>query len=133
MPAAPAVWGGESSNQAFGDGAAYEPASDRWQPLPGSPMGERRGFALIWTGDEMIVWGGAPGGGAGLLGTGAAYAPATGRWREVEPWLARLLPVALWTGQEAIVWGGIASTETGLLASSSEGGRLCLTERCPKR
>ncbi len=67
------------------------------------------------------------------LPAGAAYAPATVRWREVESWLARLLPVALWTGQEAIVWGGIASTETGLLVSSSEGGRLCLTERCPKR
>lgn len=127
------VWGGESSNQAFDDGAAYEPASDSWQPLPGSPMAGRRGFALIWTGDEMVVWGGAPGGGAGLLGTGAAYAPGTGRWRDIEPWPARLLPVALWTGQEAIVWGGIASTETGLLVSSSEGGRLCLKERCPTR
>lgn len=80
----------------------------------------------------MGVWGGAPGGGAGLLGTGAAYAPTTGGWREIDPRPARLLPVALWTGWEAIVWGGIASTETGLLASSADGGRLCLKEPCPK-
>ena len=126
------VWGGESSERAFDDGAAYEPATDRWTPLPRSPMAERRGFAQIWTGEEMVVWGGAPGGGAGLLGTGAAYAPATGMWREIDPWPARLLPAALWTGQEAIVWGGIGSTEAGLLASSAEGGRLCLKERCPK-
>ena len=95
-------------------------------------MAERRGFAQIWTGEEMVVWGGAPGGGAGLLGTGAAYAPGTGLWREIAPWPARLLPVALWTGREAIVWGGIGSTETGLLASAADGARLCLKEPCRK-
>ena len=126
------VWGGESSDRAFDDGAAYEPGADRWRPIPRSPMAERRGFAQIWTDEEMVVWGGAPGGGAGLLGTGAAYDPATGLWREIDQRPARLLPIAVWTGQEAIVWGGIGSTETGLLASSGEGGRLCLTERCPK-
>lgn len=126
------VWGGESSDRAFDDGAAYDPAADRWSPIPHSPMAERRGFAQFWTGEEMVVWGGAPGGGAGLLGTGAAYDPATRLWREIDPWPARLLPVALWTGREAIVWGGIGSTETGLLASSAGGGRLCLKEPCPK-
>jgi hypothetical protein len=126
------VWGGESSDRAFDDGAAYEPGADRWRPIPRSPMAERRGFAQIWTGDEMVVWGGAPGGGAGLLGTGAAYDPSTGLWREIDPWPARLLPVALWTGQEAIVWGGIGSTEAGLLASSADGGRLCPKGPCPK-
>ena len=126
------VWGGESSNEAFGDGAAYDPASDSWRPLPPSPLEARRGFARVSTGTELIVWGGAPGSGAGLLATGGAYDPARGRWREIGTGPARLLPVALWTGREVILWGGIVSTASGLLASSAEGGRMCLHEPCPR-
>ena len=126
------VWGGESSNAAFGDGAAYDPASDSWRSLPPSPLEARRGFARVSTGTELIVWGGAPGSGAGLLATGGAYDPARGRWREIGTGPARLLPVALWTGREVILWGGIVSTPSGLLASSAEGGRMCLHQPCPR-
>lgn len=42
----------------LGDGAAYDPAADRWRPLePVSLLG--RGFpAAVWDGHEMVVWGG---------------------------------------------------------------------------
>ena len=66
------VWGGESSERAFDDGAAYEPSVDHWRPVPRAPMAERRGSAQIWTGEEMVVWGGAPGRGAGLQSGHAA-------------------------------------------------------------
>ncbi len=127
------VWGDESSEQAFDDGAAYDPGSDRWRPLPPSPLTGRRGFARVWTGTELVIWGGAPGAGAGLLGTGAAYDPGADRWREIEVGPARLLPVGLWTGREVIVWGGIVPTGSGLLESSPEGRRMCLPGPCPRR
>jgi hypothetical protein len=40
------------------DGAAYDPATDRWRTLePVSLLG--RGFPVTtWTGQEMVVWGG---------------------------------------------------------------------------
>jgi hypothetical protein len=47
-------------------GAAYDPATDRWQPLPdlgrrGTAPGSWRGrnsHLAVWTGSEMVVWGG---------------------------------------------------------------------------
>ena len=62
----------------------------------------------VWTGSEMIVWGGY-GNISGLLNTGGRYDPATDSWTATSTTM-RLTPdtvhTAVWTGTEMIVWGG---------------------------
>jgi hypothetical protein len=68
---------------------------------------EARGFhSAVWTGEEMIVWGGASAG--KLFADGAAYNPETDSWRELPPapLTARTGHTAVWTGREMIIWGG---------------------------
>src|SRR5438132_850813 len=64
----------------------------------------------VWTGSEMIVWGGL-GSGSGL-NTGGRYNPGTDSWTATSTTsapAARELHTAVWTGSEMIVWGGFSS------------------------
>ena len=61
----------------------------------------------VWTGSEMIVWGGF--GGLAGLNTGGRYAPSTDSWTPTSTTNApsfRFYHSAVWTGSEMIVWGG---------------------------
>jgi N-acetylneuraminic acid mutarotase len=60
------IWGGIDSDwirpdaDCFNDGAAYDPGTDTWQLLPlESAIAPRAMHAAVWTGSEMIIWGGA--------------------------------------------------------------------------
>ncbi|MEZ4828730.1 MAG: hypothetical protein R3C61_20960 [Bacteroidia bacterium] len=69
----------------------------------------------IWTGHEMIVWGGQDG---VVYGDGASYNPATDTWTgisAVNAPSARETTTAVWTGSKMIVWGGYNAgvTQTG--------------------
>ncbi len=105
------VWGGvtDASNFQHGDGGRYDPATDTWTPIPAdaaSPVG-RSSHTAVWTGTEMIVWGGAAGYWA--LGTGGRYNPATRTWAPVTATgapSARTRHTAVWTGSQMIVFGG---------------------------
>ena len=71
----------------------------------------RYGHTAVWTGSEMIVWGGGGGAGGGDFNTGGRYNPTTGSWTAtstVNAPVARGLHTAIWTGTEMIVWGGYA-------------------------
>ena len=109
------VWGGEScagaacpSDQSphLGDGAAYNPTTDRWRKLASSPLSGREAAATAWTGSEMLVWGGTTG--TTLLADGAAYDPVKDRWRPLarSPLAPRTASASAWTGKELVVWGG---------------------------
>jgi len=77
-----------------------------WSTLPAAPIPPRAGAAVVWTGREMIVWGGATGQNQDeLRADGAAYEPATNGWRTLPaaPIAARVDPSAVWTGTEMIV------------------------------
>jgi N-acetylneuraminic acid mutarotase len=71
------VWGGydfESSGTLVLDtGGRYDPAADGWAPTAttGAPSA-RYEHTAVWTGTEMLVWGGE--GDSGFVGTGARYA-----------------------------------------------------------
>lgn len=55
------VWGGETSTARLGDGARYDPTLDRWRPISSTngPLPEARvRHVAVWSGSEMIVWGG---------------------------------------------------------------------------
>src|SRR5437016_12445680 len=67
----------------------------------------RTGHAAVWTGTEMIVWGGRNF--AGYLNDGGKYNPSTNTWTATSTTnapAARIYPSSLWTGTEMIVWGG---------------------------
>ncbi len=106
------VWGGSSitadgDSVAKADGAAFSPRSGRWRRLPPAPIGGRFGHIGVWTGEEMLVWGGADHSETAPV-TGAAFNPDTGRWRTTAPApiQGRSNHVAVWTGKELLVWGG---------------------------
>jgi N-acetylneuraminic acid mutarotase len=107
------IWGGRNGGTLANDGAAYDPATDKWSPLPdtGAPSA-REGHIAVWTGSEMIVFGGTDSG--GVAATGAAYNPATGKWRPLtnpgSP-VARTSATAAWTGTEVLVFGGQGNTQ----------------------
>jgi len=103
------VWGGLDGVPSFLDsGGRYDPGADAWgaaTTLSGAPT-PRDGHSAIWTGSEMIVWGGRSGG----QDTGARYDPGTDSWGEatslVNAASGRNRHSAVWTGSEMIVWGG---------------------------
>ena len=84
-----------------------------WRQLAEPPIGGRREHVLVWTGVEMVVWGGfessdEPGAALGYVAHGAAYDPNADGWRLIPeaPIEGRDRPVAAWTGRELVVWGG---------------------------
>lgn len=117
------VWGGDSSwpdknagntNDAqnarvpLGDGGRYSPGDNQWLPLTqvGAPTA-RFGHTAVWTGHEMIIWGGEIDKEA--MQTGGRYDVKTRSWTSMTTRgapSARSGHVAVWTGSEMIVWGG---------------------------
>src|SRR5205823_5064830 len=70
----------------------------------------RRHHTAVWTGSEMIVWGGASSG--SVFNTGGRYNPGTDSWTATSTTsapAARDFHTAVWTGTEMIVWGGASS------------------------
>ena len=122
------IWGGRPNfdvNGNFNDGARYNPSTDTWSPMSGygAPI-VRSQCAAVWTGEEMVVWGGATEGGV-PLSDGAAYNPATDEWRPINSasgLASRMEPTAVWTGSEMIVFGGVDTTQPGWL-SYGDGAR----------
>lgn len=105
------VWGGETGgNQLTNTGGLYRP--DQWTPTAHGAGSRapfpRRHHSAVWTGEEMIVWGGEITGGQ-LTNTGGRYRPSTNTWSEIPVTnapLARRDHTAVWTGSEMVVWGG---------------------------
>ena len=61
----------------------------------------------MWTGSEMIIWGG--GTTSGLFDSGGRYIPVTDSWTftsTADPPDARYGHTAVWIDSEMIVWGG---------------------------
>jgi len=107
------VWGGFNPNgghvNSLNTGGRYNPATDSWTAtsVANAPLG-RSGHTAVWTGNEVIVWGGAnyP---AGDLNSGGRYNPITDSWIATSTTnapTARAAHTAVWTGGQMIVWGG---------------------------
>jgi hypothetical protein len=87
-------------------------APGRWARLPAAPIAPRGEYAAVWTGKQMIVWGGY--GSAPQYGDGAAYDPSTRTWTKIAagPLAARGGAVTVWTGKEMLIFGGVSSSRT---------------------
>lgn len=77
--------------------------------LPAAPIAARADAAGVWTGTELLIWGGA--GSSGAFDDGSSYDPRLGRWAVMAaaPISARADAAAVWTGSELVVWGGYAN------------------------
>jgi hypothetical protein len=101
------VWGGDGNIHDLRTGGRYIPSTDSWTATSTVNSPERRQIhTAVWTGTEMIVWGGS---GAGVDRTGGRYNPNTDGWIATTTTGApegRHSHTAVWTGSEMIVWGG---------------------------
>jgi N-acetylneuraminic acid mutarotase len=94
-------------NVYLANGAEYDPAMDQWTAL--QPIGQpspRQNHTAVWTGTEMLVWGGDASGAFAQDGSKysvqqVAWTPMNGPFPE-----GRALHTALWIGDKMIVWGG---------------------------
>ena len=109
------VWGGSyfdgENYQSLNTGGRYDPAADSWTPTSigaGAPSA-RLGHTAVWTGSQMLVWGGGS-----QPGTGSRYNPSTNSWVATSTGAGapggRTGHTAVWTGTEMIVWGGSNSS-----------------------
>lgn len=104
-------WGGGCCGDAFDDGVAYSPATNRWRPLARSPLAGSQHPVGAWTGHELVVFVGGfdPDGNPwpAKLARAAAYNPTTDTWRRIAPLPApRGSASAVWDGREILVVGG---------------------------
>jgi N-acetylneuraminic acid mutarotase len=113
------VWGGYSNSVggALNTGGRYNPSTDSWiaTSTTNAPS-PRDSHTAVWTGSEMIVWGGTSGD-----NTGGRYNPGMDGWTATSTTNApsgRYYHSGVWTGSEMIVWGGFDGTN-----SLNTGGR----------
>ncbi len=114
-------------------------------PLPPAPIPAHNGSTLVWTGTELIVWGGIADDQPCCSDSqdGAAFDPAAGTWRQIAPppdgvRSGTLLSpagvrtgegvssaVVLWTGTEMLVWGdGTPDTASAAYDPANDTWRL---------
>jgi hypothetical protein len=89
--------------------ATVAPGTGTWQSISQDALGGLVGPSTVWTGSEMIVWGGRSDLPATSVGRGYRFNPTTNGWTQVSSVgapTARSGHVSVWTGTEMIVWGG---------------------------
>jgi N-acetylneuraminic acid mutarotase len=107
------VWGGyvvDGNSHWLNTGGRYNPVLDSWTATSTTnvPTG-RITHTAIWTGGEMVIWGGESDAGFTYLNTGGRYSPGTDNWIATstnDAPTARQFHTAIWTGSEMIVWSG---------------------------
>jgi len=117
------VWGGWDFNYT-NTGARYDPAADTWTATPDfmdpNCPAPREWHTAVWTGKEMIIWGGQSS--TGITGSGARYNPDENSWKPTPPtFLAAYNHTAVWGNSQMIVWGGYSWS-----GPTNQGGRLGL-------
>jgi len=110
------IWGGQTGASSFTNtGAIYYPSGNSWTAtsLTNAPQ-ETANHSAVWTGTEMIVWGGWT---SSVVDTSGRYDPEQDLWNAISSTnapVARGYQTAVWTaGASApmmILWGGCDSS-----------------------
>jgi hypothetical protein len=83
---------------------------ENWTATSTTGAPDAHGYhTAVWTGNEMIVWGGGADN-IGYQNTGGSYNPSTDSWVATTTNNApagRVRFTAVWSGSEIIVWGGL--------------------------
>lgn len=122
------VWGGRrsvSDLDSLNSGGRYDPQTDQWRPLSTEKAPSSRSrHAAVWTGGEMLVWGGE--GPQGQERSGGRYDPATDQWSAMSTTNApapRRYPGAVWDGSGLIIDGGQTSSTTDAAGARYDAAR----------
>ncbi|PYL83465.1 MAG: hypothetical protein DMF17_13060 [Verrucomicrobia bacterium] len=109
------VWGGffyDGTGHYLNTGGRYNPSTDSWTATSTTNVPSARySHAAVWTGSEMIVWGGFYFDGSNFFypNIGGRYNPTTDSWvatSTISAPAGREAHTAVWSGSEMIVWGG---------------------------
>ncbi|MGC1211197.1 MAG: kelch repeat-containing protein, partial [Micromonospora sp.] len=104
-----AVWTGTEMVVQGLVNAAYNPATNRWRPLGArAEIGEARySPVVVWTGRQVLTWGGGACCAGDPAADGTAYTPSTDRFETLpaSPLRGRIA-AGTWTGTEMVVVGG---------------------------
>jgi hypothetical protein len=115
------VFGGaDANNVALGDAAIYDPATNTWTLVtaPNAPS-PRWGATAVWTGAQILVFGGRSIGTAPALADGASYDPAAAQWSAMNSdSVGHTFPVGGASSSRAVFWGGWGATATTLVGSA---------------
>ncbi len=113
------VWGGIDAYSGIevNTGGVYNPTSNTWAPSRQNTAPSPRAFhTAVWSGSEMIVWGGRAEYPADGIATdysnGKRYDPTNNQWQTMTTTGAlssRARHKAVWTGSRLLVWGGFSS------------------------
>jgi N-acetylneuraminic acid mutarotase len=107
------IWGGTGSNVPLSTGFRFTPPSTAtsggtWTAVTNtSAPTARLSHSAVWTGTEMVIWGGVNG--TTEYDDGARYNPTGDAWTSVTTASAptpRFAHSAIFTGSRMIVWGG---------------------------
>lgn len=93
-----------------------------WSAAPAPPLSARFAQASVWTGTELLIWGGVEfNQGMADAGDGAAYDPVTRAWTPMpaSPLSPRNTAFAVWTGTRALFWGGGNASGSVLMDGAS--------------
>jgi hypothetical protein len=92
--------------------AAPNRAAFHWTVLPHAPIAAHGDAAGVWTGSQLLVWGGQGGNGHDYA-SGASWTPATHSWSRLprSPLSPRFAPASVWTGSSWFLWGGWAGSD----------------------
>lgn len=88
------------------NGTVPKPA---WTEMANSEIFRYEGETAIWTGSEVIYWGGMDYFFGDSTNSGERFNPSTNTWTPMSDDGApsiRLFPKSLWTGSRMIIWGG---------------------------
>jgi len=109
------AWGGITT-ETWGDsysrtGALYDPQTNSWTPMALYPFVLRGWHSSVWTGSELLLWGGETHDSQQnytLYADGARYNPATNTWQMFigSGAIPRAFHRAVWDGSRMLVWGG---------------------------
>jgi N-acetylneuraminic acid mutarotase len=113
------VWGGfkvnELGNQvSLNSGGRYNPNNDSWvaTSIDDAPI-SRLDHTAVWSGSEMIIWGGVDENNFTGFNSGGRYNPTTDSWlatSDLTGFPGRVYNSAIWSGSEMIIWGGVIAT-----------------------
>lgn len=117
LAGAVALWTGEEAIflETYGGepgpivGQAYDPVANEWRRIARAPLSRGYGGVRVWTGEELLVWGGGDRGDNRSL-LGATYDPAADSWSPIaEAPIGLNLASGVWTGSEVLVFGSLLS------------------------
>jgi N-acetylneuraminic acid mutarotase len=119
------IWGGgdvTTSSTFVSTGARYNPTADSWTLMSNLNVPQARGHhEIIWTGTEVVIFGGA-GTGFVNLNTGGRYDPVTDTWNALSTSsapTARRHFTAVWTGITMLIYGGFNGSALNTISSWS--------------